>query len=149
MSYLPSGTNYVAPLSTVLPGILNNGNDFTATFYNNAASLTVSGISANVVTSRVNHNYSGAAIYVIGLPATELQNPTLGYATSSTPSEFTVFDTFGGAGGANIKVSGAALATGAVSTITINGSTAPYTAITAAYGSKKFINVSGAAWIAV
>jgi hypothetical protein len=145
MGYLPSGTTYPGQISTILPGINNNGNDFTATFYNNAASLTVSGVSANVVTSRVNHNFSGAAVYVIGAPQTELQNPTIGYAISSTPSEFTIYDVFGGAGGANITVSGAATASGTNSLVRINGALTS-TAISAAYGTATYVNVSGTIW---
>jgi hypothetical protein len=147
MSYLPSGTNYPTQQSNVFPGILNNGNDFVATFYNKAGDLTVSGVSANIVTSRQNVNYSGASniVLVIGAQEQELQNPTVGNAIGFTPQEFTVIDMFGGAGGANIIVSGAATASGTNSLVRINGSLTS-TAVNSAYGTAKYVNISGNVW---
>ncbi len=126
MSYLPSGTTYPAQLSDFEPGLSQKGQDYVAQVITGTGSLTtVAGVSQDVVTSIINHAYSGAAIYVLG---------------AFSPTQVEVNDVFGGAAGANIIVSG----TG--SNVVING--AATSSISTAFGSKTFYNWSGNSWIA-
>jgi hypothetical protein len=114
-SYIPSGTYTYSPTSVYSPGLASGGQDYVA--YTN----TVSGTSNSIYTSRVEHNVSGIASYVIN---------------SATPSTFQVIDINGAAASKTITVSGA----------TINGTTSA--TITSAYGVKTFVKTSAGAWIA-
>lgn len=119
MSYLPSGTTYPTFNSQIAPGLSGGGQDYVTKFYNSSTDVTGTSGANTISTSRTGHNFSGTATYLIG---------------SATPATFQIFDTFGGAAGANITVSGA----------TING--ASTATISTAYGAKTFVNVSGSKW---
>ena len=133
MSYLVSGTTYPISLSTTLPGITAGGQDYVSA-YN-----TVSGSTFPIATSRVWHDTTGPALYIIGAPETELQNPIVGTASSSTPSTFNIYDVTGNAATHNITVSGTAGAG-----ILINGATTYV--ISSNYGSATFTNFTGNVW---
>lgn len=102
-------------------GLSNQGQDFVPHVFNSSADLTPSGTGVGVLdTSIAYHNYSGAAVYVLG--------------ANATPAGY-LQDAAGKASAANIKISG-------VTGSTINGSTAAIT-ISADYGIKHWQLFSG------
>jgi hypothetical protein len=144
MGYLPSGTNYPAQTSNLFPGLAQGGNDYVAKFYNSSADLNnVSGVNAVISTSRQFINFSGTVtpVLILGAQEQELQSSvTPGYVIGASPQFIDVVDTFGGAAGQNIIVSGA------TSAVTINGAS-KVTAISTDYGKATIMNVSGNTWV--
>jgi hypothetical protein len=130
MSYLLTGTSVNSnPVSNYAPGINQKGQDYVAQTINGTGNLTLqAGYTNAITTSIVNHNFVGAAIYVLGTSGT-------------TPKQVQVNDVMGQAtGNYAVIVSGTA-------GVTINGSTT--STISTAYGSKTYYNWSGNAWVAI
>lgn len=108
---------------TYFPGLNNGGNDFVPQIFNSTADLTPSGTGQAAINTSLNyHNYSGAA--------------TTYTVSAATPPSFRVTDMFGGAGGANLIVSGAA-------NVYFRANGAATATISTAYGSNQFVLISG------
>lgn len=105
------------------------GQDWTTQVFNSPYDLIPTGVAGNAILGAgvVAVNYSGLAAVPVVLPVNY----------EKTSKKFIVMDTFGGAAGKNIIVSGQ-------NGETFNGA-ATYT-ISTAYGSATFLNFSGVKW---
>lgn len=129
MSYLLTGTA-VTPVTQIFsPGIASKGQDFVGQFINGTGNLTTqAGVSQNVTSSIVYHNFSGTATYNLGVSGT-------------SPAQVEVYDTGGKSAVASAIVNIFAPVGG-----TINGATG--TTLATNFGKKTLFNYSGNAWIA-
>lgn len=114
-----------------LKGYRDNAQDFTLQVFNSPLDFTASGVAGNAIVSagRVAVNFSGVAPVRVTLP--------LNYEKSN--GAFTVMDTFGGAAGQNIIISGLD------PLVRFNGATT-FT-INTAFGSANGQLFSGVQWI--
>lgn len=117
--------------SVFFNGFAADGKDYTKQVFRGLADLSVSGTQgvANVQAGDVYINYSGTASVYVAVPAN----------FSKSNSAFSVSDSFGGAAGANIVISGVPNAAG--QTDLFNGA-ATYT-ISSAYGRANVTLWSG------
>lgn len=122
MAYF-SGSYVSIANSEYNPGVSAGGQDYVGKFYNSSADKDAIN---QIGTSRTYINYSGVGTQGFNIGTT-------------TPSTFTVVDTFGGAAGANIVISG-------IPATTINGGTS--VTLNTAYQAKTVILVSGVAGVA-
>lgn len=130
MAYLPNTTNYKY-ISETEPGLSIAINDFVGQIFNSTSDLNyIQGNAALINTSRILHNMNAVAVYIIS-PESISENG------SSTPAEFTVYDTNGNAGSNNITISG-------LGNVLING--AATTDIALNYGNLTLTNVGGSNW---
>lgn len=121
MVYFSSGVSTALPQNLYGAGVLNQGQDFAQLIVNSTGQLfTTAGVAQEVLTSIVNHTFSGNATYLL---------------SSKTPERVQIYNNNAYTGN-TITVSGTP-----AGTYTFNGSNS--STITSAYGTKTYYNISG------